>query len=98
MIICEDKRWGFNTLHMGIHVSEEKERIVKANQKILYVCTFRGYEKIREVDNGSNQKIPNISYYGVLFGIFSISTSILMDVLIPQCTGDYFIRGQATFF
>ena len=21
----------------------------------------------------------------------------IMDVLIPQCTGDYFIRGQATF-
>ena len=42
---------------MGIHVSEEKEWIVKENRKILYVCTFRGYEKIREVDNGSNQKI-----------------------------------------
>jgi len=68
---------GFNTHHMGIHVSEEKERIVKENRKILYVCTFRGYEKIREVDNGSNQKIPNISYYGVLFGIFSISSTIL---------------------
>ena len=81
---------------MGIHVSEEKEWIVKENRKILYVCTFRGYEKIREVDNGSNQKNPNISYYGVLFGVFSISTSI-MDALIPQCTGDYFIRGQATF-
>jgi F0F1-type ATP synthase delta subunit len=29
------------------------------------------------IRTSSNRKIPNISYYGVLFGIFSISTTIL---------------------
>jgi len=62
---------------MGIHVSGVKERIVKENLKVLYVCTFRGYEKIREVDNGSNRKNPNISYLCCVIWDFSISTSIL---------------------
>jgi hypothetical protein len=70
---------------MGIHVSGVKERIVKENLKILYVCTFRGYEKIREVDNGSNRKNPNISYlWCVIWNFFDFNFYIGWMFLFPN--------------
>jgi hypothetical protein len=44
------------------------------------------------------EKTQTFPIYVVLFGIFRFQLLYWMDVLIPQCKGDYCIREQATFF
>ena len=76
-------------------VKERKDR--KGNRKFFYVYTFRGYGKIKEMDNGSNQKTPNITYYGVLFGFFDINYYTEWMFLFPNAQ-EIISLGNRQFF